>query len=324
VDVRPEDDRRHHLDGAIAGRIRGVEDASRTFASGAVAGSPGDRVVVRAWIIAPPAAATVVAAACEAAGAAMRPTLVAAGLVDETLRPASAAWTAALAATSSGGAVRLVAKPHAMGNVEIVLPERIPATGMVADLAAILEGAELTPDRLFVVKDVVEASIVLVDRLVEGLPKKETGKQSQESTIDHKAKARRTAKKPAGRPRSEPDKHIRKLVKDITAEIRREGMDPGKELPKRLFSKTSGDLSAMLHDRYRVDVPESTIRTNSEHWKRWVSHRKKTSAAGSGSSDEVVVGQDVHGGGAAVPTAEDRKTDATTAAWLSKNGFSLD
>jgi hypothetical protein len=174
VDDRPEDDRRHHLEGAIAGQIRGVETENRTLATVATAGWHGSRRLVRAWMIASPATAEAVAAACKAAGAAMHPTLVAAGLVGETLLPASAAWSAALAATSSGGAVRLVAKPHAMGDAEVVLPEAIPATGMVADLAAILERAELTPDRLFVVEDVVEASIVLIDRLIELLAAPDT------------------------------------------------------------------------------------------------------------------------------------------------------
>jgi len=174
VDDRPEDDRRHHLEGAIAGQIRGVETENRTLAAVATTGRHGSRRLVQAWMIAPSATAEAVAAACKSAGAALSPMLVAAGLVDETLRPASAAWSAALAATSSGGAVRLVAKPHAMGNVEIVLPEAIPTTGMVADLAAILEGAELTPDRLFVVEDVVESSIVLIDRLIEVLAAPDT------------------------------------------------------------------------------------------------------------------------------------------------------
>jgi hypothetical protein len=57
-----------------------------------------------------------------------------------------------------------------MGDVEIVVPERgLPASGPWAEFSAALAGAEFTPDLLFVVEDVVETSIVLVDRLVEGL-----------------------------------------------------------------------------------------------------------------------------------------------------------
>lgn len=255
VDDRPEDDRRHHLEGAIAGQIRGVETENRTLVTVATAGRHGDRRLVRAWMIAPPATAEAVAAACKAAGSAMHPTLVAAGLVGETLLPASAAWSAALSATGSGGAVRLVAKPHPMGDAEIVLPEAIPATGLVAGLAAILEGAELTPDRLFVVEDVVEASIVLLDRLVEGLtppasaPPAAPPADPAANTPPRRGKARQSV---------DVDALLVRLVKAVSKRCRDESLESF--LDREVYSKGSADLSEMLLAHFGEDVSPQTIR----------------------------------------------------------------
>lgn len=256
VDDRPEDDRRHHLEGAIAGQIRGVETENRTLATFATAGRHGDRRLVRAWTIAPPATAKAVAAACNAAGAATHPTLVAAGLVGETLLPASAAWSAALAATSSGGAVRLVAKPHAMGDAEIVLPERgLPASGPWADFSAALAGAELTPDRLFVVEDVVEASIVLLDRLVEGLtppasaPPAAPPADPAANTPPRRGKARQSV---------DVDALLLRLVKSVSKKCRDEDLESF--LDREVRSKGSEDLSEMLQEHLGEDVSPQTIR----------------------------------------------------------------
>jgi len=259
VDDRPEDDRRHHLEGAIAGQIRGVETENRMLATVAIAGRHGSRRLVRAWMIASPATAEAVAAACKAAGAAMHPTLVAAGLVGETLLPASAAWSAAMAATSSGGAVRLVAKPHPMGDVEIVVPERgLPASGPWAEFSAALAGAEFTPDRLFVVEDVVEASIVLVDRLVEGLVATATAPPAA-PPAEPAAGASKAAPR-RGKPRQsvDVDALLVRLAKNVGKKCRDGNLDAF--LEAEVYSKGSADLAEMLLENLGVEVSPQTIR----------------------------------------------------------------
>lgn len=174
VDVRPEGDQRHHLEGAIASNVeRSTEHHLRFVGLCVVASEDADhRSIVRAWLVGEPASQDAVAAACKLAGAWLHPRLVSARLVSGSMPAGAVAWSSALAAIS-GGAFRLVAKPHSLGDVDVVVPEAgVPASGPLSELLSRLEGAEFTPDRLFVIEDVVETSIVLLDRLDEGLPKR--------------------------------------------------------------------------------------------------------------------------------------------------------
>jgi hypothetical protein len=211
VDVRPEGDQRHHLEGAIASEVeRSTEHHLRFVDLCVVASEDADhRSIVRAWMVGEPASQDAVAAACKSAGAWLHPRLVSARLVSGSMPAGAVAWSSALAAIS-GGASRLVAKPHSLGDVDFVVPEAgVPASGPLSELFSRLAGAEFTPDRLFVIEDVVEASIVLLDRLDDGLPKKsDDGSDGCDVSGQGGGKRKRGTGRPPGRPRI-PDKEKR-------------------------------------------------------------------------------------------------------------------
>ena len=257
VDVRPHGDQRHHFEGAISVKIGAAPDEHRRLLGvGEVAEGEG-RSVVRAWLYAMPSTQDGLLNACTTTGSRLREVLIDGGLVGETMLPASLLWPAALARLC-GGALRLTR----LDDVDFVVPEAgVPTTGPLAPLYARLVGAEFTPDRLFVIEDVVETSIVLVDRLIEGLPKTTGGgTDSAGGAGGERGEGRRTKGKRRGKARQsvDVDALLLRLVKAISKRCRDEDVESF--LVREVYSKGSTDLSEMLRDHLAEDVSPQTIR----------------------------------------------------------------
>lgn len=177
VNFRPHDDQRDHLEGAVGHeRGRAPDQHFRILDVGTVAADDG-RSAVSVWLVAPPATQDALPRVCSAAGVRLRQLLVDHRLVDEKMSQPGLLWPFALARKYAS-----VFRLACVGDENILVPEAgVPSDGPLAGLHAQLAGAEFTPDRLFVIEDVVETSIVLVDRLIEGLPPDKPTKPKDET-----------------------------------------------------------------------------------------------------------------------------------------------
>jgi hypothetical protein len=205
---------------------------------------------------------------------------VSARLVDDSLRPAGLVWPAALACLTPG-AHRLTR----FGGVDFLIPETeipppgalpaaaawmlsigfrlndAPASGPLPEMFERPVGSEFTPDRLFVIEDVVETSIILVDRLIEGLPKTTgDGKDSAGGAGGERGEGRRTKGNRRGKARQsvDVDALLLRLVRAISKKCRDEDLESF--LVREVYSKGSADLSEMLRDHLAEDVSPQTIR----------------------------------------------------------------
>lgn len=228
LDVRPYGDTSEQFDGAIELELSSAPVNHRTFLCGGMVANEGDegRSMVRAWLIGEPSPLDAAAAACRDAGAWLRPLLVSARLVDDSLRPAGLVWPAALACLTPGAhrTTRLGGVDFRIPETEIPPPGALPAavawmlsigfrmndapaSGPLPEMFDRPVGSEFAPDRLFVIENVVEKSIVLVDRLIEGLPPDKPSKPKDET-----AGKRPTVPRKRGRPSMEGLDRVAKAV----------------------------------------------------------------------------------------------------------------